>query len=57
MGGERRASDIGGEGGSGSARDWPPEKVEIRAMHDALASLLLMAIVVFPCFVSLETRS
>ncbi len=35
----------------------PPEKVEVHAMHDALASLLLMAVMVFPCFVSLETRS
>jgi len=57
MGGEGRGRDIGGEGGSGLSRIGPPEKVEICAMHDALAALLLMAIVVFPCFVSLETRS
>jgi hypothetical protein len=34
-----------------------PKKVETTAMHDALVALLLMAIVMFPCFLSMETPS
>ena len=45
MGEARGRRDIGGAGESIS-----PWKVRLQPMHDALVALLLMAIVMFPCF-------
>jgi hypothetical protein len=32
-----------------------PKKVEAKAMHEATISLLLMAVVMFPCFLAMVT--
>ena len=60
VGGEAWVGWAGGGGGAiveGQVNYVHRRKTRLPPMHDALVALLLMAIVMFPCFLSMETPS